>query len=64
MKIDEIYSQYSFQSEVKIINKNDNKIKKIGNFVVLDDDIEAEMEIEVRQSSEKKNLFYEDIEIN
>ena len=64
MKIDEIYSQYSFQSEVKIVNKNDNKIKKIGNFVVLDDDIEAEMEIEVRQSSEKKNLFYEDIEIN
>ena len=57
-------SQYSFQSEVKIVNKNDNKIKKIGNFVVLDDDIEAEMEIEVRQSSEKKNLFYEDIEIN
>ena len=57
-------SSYSFQSEVKIVNKNDNKIKKIGNFVVLDDDIEAEMEIEVRQSSEKKNLFYEDIEIN
>ena len=64
MKIDEIQSQYSFQSEVKIVNKNDNKIKKIGNFVVLDDDIEAEMEIEVRQNSEKKNLFYEDIEIN
>ena len=57
-------SQYSFQSEVKIVNKNDNKIKKIGNFVVLDDDIEAEIVIEVGQSSEKKKLFYEDIEIN